>query len=317
MKKEVVTIPEHARRAPSAAILRPLPRANVLGVGVHATYMREAVERIVEAVESNTRGYVCLTGVHGVMEAQDNARLKRTLNRAFLNLPDGMPTVWTGRVQGHRSMRRVFGPDLMLEVCRLSALRGYTQFLYGGRPGVADALAGSLSERFPGLHVVGTYTPPFRELRDEEVAALRALVARLSPDIFWVGLSTPKQEQFMDRFGDCLDTKVMLGVGAAFDYHTGRISDAPRWIKESGLQWAHRLAQDPRRLWKRYAKNNPRFVVRILAQALIPRRYSLANARPDALPSNVGLGADYCDGFDPGESVRSSSVTGTPGRASE
>jgi N-acetylglucosaminyldiphosphoundecaprenol N-acetyl-beta-D-mannosaminyltransferase len=241
-------------------------RVNVLDVGIHAVDMPRTLEAIVTALDAGRKGYVCVTGVHGVMEAQRDPDLRDTLNQAFLNLPDGMPTVWVGRLRGHHGMQRVFGPDMMAEVCRLSAHRGYTHFLYGGEPGVAEELRARMTRRFPGLRIVGTHCPPFRPLDPGEEAHLERKIARLRPDVMWVGLSTPKQERFMARYSGRLDTTLMMGVGAAFDFHTGRIKDAPGWMKASGLQWAHRLAQDPRRLWKRYATHNPRFLFQIALQ---------------------------------------------------
>jgi len=241
-------------------------RVNVLDVGIHAVDMPRTLEAIVTALDARRKGYVCVTGVHGVMEAQRDPELRDTLNQAFLNVPDGMPTVWVGRLRGHHGMQRVFGPDMMAEVCRVSVQRGYTHFLYGGEPGVAEELRTQLTRRFPGLRIVGTYCPPFRPLDPGEEAHLERSIARLRPDVMWVGLSTPKQERFMARYSRRLDTTLMMGVGAAFDFHTGRINDAPGWMKSSGLQWAHRLAQDPRRLWKRYATNNPRFLFQVALQ---------------------------------------------------
>jgi N-acetylglucosaminyldiphosphoundecaprenol N-acetyl-beta-D-mannosaminyltransferase len=241
-------------------------RADVLGIGVHALDMERAVVAIEQAVAKRARAYVCVTGMHGVMEAQRDPGLRETLNRAYLNVPDGMPTVWVGKLQGHRGMRRVFGPDLMAEVCRVSAERGYRQFFYGGGPGVADELAAALQARFPRLIVCGSETPPFRPLEPREAAALHARVRANRPDILWVGLSTPKQERFMAEQSANLDVGVVIGVGAAFDYHTGRLRDAPDWIKNSGLQWAHRIWQEPRRLWRRYAYNIPAFVFLLVLQ---------------------------------------------------
>ena len=131
-----------------------------------------------------------------------------------------------------------------------------------------DQLKEALTKRFPGLKVVGTYTPPFRPLTADEEADLARKVAETKPDFFWVGLSTPKQERFMDQYISKLDAKVMLGVGAAFDIHTGRIKDAPYWMKFTGVQWIHRIYQDPKRLWKRYLVNNPKFVYQITLELL-------------------------------------------------
>ena len=247
-------------------------RCDILGVGVHAVAMDSALRIVEQAIQARRKGYVCFTGVHGIMESQKDPELRHILNSSMLNAPDGMPTVWVGRWHGHASMRRVYGPDFMVDLCRLSAKKGYTHFLYGGVPGVAEELRNSLTVRFPALQIVGTCTPPFRPLNSGERAELKAQVAACKPDVFWVGLSTPKQEHFMAEFLNQLDVTVMCGVGAAFDIHSGRRKDAPAWIKRIGMQWFHRMLQEPRRLGKRYLINNPRFVVRILAQALgVPR----------------------------------------------
>lgn len=207
------------------------------------------------------------------MEAQANPAFRSVLNNSFLTVPDGMPLVWLGHLRGWRGMNRVYGPDFMLTVCRMSVQRGYRHFLYGGAEGVAEELAQSLKQRIPGLQIVGTYTPPFRPLNAGEEAELRSLVTACKPDIVWVGLSTPKQEKFMAQYLGTLDTALMIGVGAAFDIHTGRIKDAPSWMKYAGLQWLHRLVQEPRRLWKRYLLNNPRFVILTVLQLAGIRKY--------------------------------------------
>lgn len=172
-------------------------------------------------------------------------------------------------------MDRVYGPDLMERVCRLSSEKGYTHFLYGGGPGTAVRLKEALTGRFPGLKVVGTYTPPFRDLNEAEERELMQSVSKVKPDIFWVGLSTPKQERFMAQYLDKIEAKLMVGVGAAFDYHTGAIKDSPQWMKRAGLQWAHRLAQEPRRLTKRYLRNNPAFLWKIGLQFAGLSKYTL------------------------------------------
>lgn len=240
----------------------------ILGVRVHATSMDRTLSRLESAIAQGEKGYVCVTGVQGVMEAQMDANLKRIINHSLLTIPDGRPTVWVGWLRGMFHMRQVTGPCMMLELCEISAKKGYTHFFYGGNDDVAGQLKQSLIERFPGLKVVGTYTPPFRPLTAEEEADLARQVAETKPDFFWVGLSTPKQERFMDQYISKLDIKLMLGVGAAFDIHTGRIKDAPYWMKLTGVQWIHRIYQDPKRLWKRYLVNNPKFVYRIMLELL-------------------------------------------------
>jgi N-acetylglucosaminyldiphosphoundecaprenol N-acetyl-beta-D-mannosaminyltransferase len=250
-----------------------LPRVNILGVGVNAINMPQAVDLVSSAVSQGRKGYVCVTGVHGIMEAQKDPVFRTILNRSMLTTPDGMPTVWVGRLNAYSQMRRVYGPDFMMEVCSVSVERGYTHFLYGGVEGVADRLKSELTTKFPGLNVVGTYTPPFRPLNASENAELQATISKLRPDFFWVGLSTPKQERFMAEYLSKLDAKVMVGVGAAFDIHTGRAQDSPDWVKSAGLQWLHRLLQEPSRLWKRYLINNPIFMYKMTSQLLGLTKY--------------------------------------------
>jgi len=250
-------------------------RANVLGVGIHAIDLPTAAILIENAVREGRKGYVCVTSVHGVMEAQRDPEFRKILNRALLVAPDGMPTVWVGRLQGKSAMKRVFGPDLMMEVCRRSRYTGMRHFLYGGNPGIADELAATLRRKIPGIRIVGTFTPPFRSLHASEQLWLEKQVEAARPDILWVGLSTPKQEKFMAANFQRLPVKIMIGVGAAFDIHTGHVKDAPRWMKNAGLQWVHRLCQEPGRLWKRYLINNSSFLTALCLQLMGLRRYPL------------------------------------------
>ena len=256
-------------------MVAPPPRVNVLGVGVHALNLQSAVAVLQSAIESRAKGYVCVTGVHGVSEAQSNPSFRSILNHAFLNTPDGMPMVWIGRASGFKEMERVYGPDLLVEVCQASEAAGWRHFFYGGGPGTAEALAAVLQTKFPKLQIVGTHTPPFRPLTPSEFQELQAQVAAARPDIFWVGLSTPKQELFMSSTLADLDVPIMIGIGAAFDLISGRVRQSPRWIQRSGFEWLYRLIQEPRRLWKRYLKNNPLFVWRIFLQLTGLRRYSV------------------------------------------
>lgn len=248
---------------------------NVLGVGVSVLNLPGAINALTRAVQERRKGYVCVTGVHGVSEAQDDPEFRRILNRAFLNTPDGMPMVWLGRLAGHRAMGRVYGPDLMTLVMRESVARGWRHFFYGGANGTAERLRTVLTEKFPGLQVTGTCEPPFRPLNDAEQTAFTAQVAAAKPDMLWVGLSTPKQERFMAENLARLDTTLMLGVGAAFDMLAGTKSQAPRWMQRGGLEWFYRLCQEPRRLGPRYLKNNPLFAARLLGQLSGLRKYAL------------------------------------------
>jgi len=249
------------------------PRANVLGVGLSAINLEQAVDHLVSSARQGLRGYVCVTGVHGVTEARNDPAFRQILNQAFLNVPDGMPMSWVGWAQGHRAMDRVYGPDLMLEILRRSVPLGLTHFFYGGKEGVADLLAEKMQSRFRGLQVVGTFCPPFRALTGNERAELQSRIAERKPDFFWVGLSTPKQERFMAEFLPLLDAKIMVGVGAAFDFHAGLVSQAPGWMQRAGLEWLYRLGTEPRRLGRRYLINNPLFIWRIGLQLSGLRSY--------------------------------------------
>jgi N-acetylglucosaminyldiphosphoundecaprenol N-acetyl-beta-D-mannosaminyltransferase len=242
------------------------PAADVLGISIDAVNMSEALAHIHEMLKSGEKGYVCCADVHGIMEAQRHPELAKAYADSAMTLPDGMPLVWMGRKQQFRHMERVCGPDLMLEVFTRPEFNQTTHYLYGGREMVAQELRDSLLRRNPEARIVGVRTPPFRALTAAEEQDLIQEIAELKPDVVWVGISCPKQELFMARYLRKLDTKLMFGVGAAFDFHTGRIRDSAPWVKRAGLQWLHRLLQDPKRLWRRYLRNNPAFIWRVALQ---------------------------------------------------
>jgi N-acetylglucosaminyldiphosphoundecaprenol N-acetyl-beta-D-mannosaminyltransferase len=246
-----------------------IPRVNVLGVEVSAIDPQTAIGRIREWIDSDLRHYVCVRDVHGVMQSQRDPELMRIHREAGMVTPDGMPLVWCGRLAGADWMRRVYGPDLMLSVCGESEIAEWRHFLYGAGDGVADELAANLRKRFPEIQIVGTHTPPFRDLTEDEVQHTVEMINAASPDIVWVGLSTPKQEHWMSRFRGALDAPVLIGVGAAFDMHAGRVPQAPMWMRRSGLEWLFRLSVEPRRLWRRYLRVIPSFILQI---ALAPPR---------------------------------------------
>jgi len=247
--------------------------ANVLGVQVEALDMERALFRIAETLGNGPKGYVCAIGVYGVMEAQRDPMLAAAFAGAAIAVPDGMPMVWVGRLQGRRNMQRVAGPDLMLEVFRRIEFSSCRHFLYGGNEGVAGQLAAALQKRFPGTQIVGTYTPPFRELSQAEEEDLIARVDEYEPDIIWVGISTPKQDKFMHRYLPRLKTRLMFGVGAAFDFHSGKTRQAPGWMQENGLEWLFRLSTEPQRLWRRYLVTIPRAAGLVFLEllGLLPR----------------------------------------------
>lgn len=266
-------------------------RINVLGVGISAINMDQALDQFDRWIARKEQSYVCVTAVHGVMECQSDPALREVYNRSGMTTPDGMPLVWLGRIQGRRNMGRVYGPDLLLALCDHSIARGYRHFLLGRSPtpGVADALHEKLASRFPGLQVVGTaHAPPDRDLTADEDAEIVDQINEARPDVIWVGLGTPTQDHWMADHVGKISASVMIGVGAAFDFHSGRKRQAPLWMQRSGLEWLFRLIQEPARLWRRYLINNPLFVALVLLQFARVRSYpppSVQFPEPIAVPT--------------------------------
>jgi N-acetylglucosaminyldiphosphoundecaprenol N-acetyl-beta-D-mannosaminyltransferase len=242
-------------------VIPAIPRVDVLGVGISAITMAMAVEEITRWVDMGEQHYVCVTGVHGVMESRRDPELRRIHMRSGLTTPDGMPMVWAAHWAGAQHVERVYGPDLMLALCGRAAERGWSSYFYGGKEGVPELLAERLSHQFPGLKMVGTHSPPFGTLTDEEADRVVERINRADPDLLWVGLSTPKQERWMAAHVGKVRAPALLGVGAAFDIHAGVLRQAPKWMQHYGLEWLYRLSREPRRLWRRYLHNNPRFLV--------------------------------------------------------
>ncbi|HYD84537.1 MAG TPA: WecB/TagA/CpsF family glycosyltransferase [Opitutus sp.] len=247
-----------------AAISPTPPRYNVLGVGVSALTLPRARDLVMAARFGDPRGYVCVCAVHGISEARADPALRRIYNASYLTTPDGMPLVWLAP----RGVERVYGPDLMLAVCDAGRAHGLRHYFCGGRPGVAQQLAEKLTARFPGLMIAGVAAPPSDALSANELTALQNDLHRAQPDIVWVGFGTPRQERFMARHWRSFGAGLLVGVGAAFDFHAGRVPQAPRWMQRSGLEWLFRLCMEPRRLAPRYLKTNPLFVLRVAAQKL-------------------------------------------------
>lgn len=246
---------------------------SLLGVRVDAVQIPDVVSRMAQWIDRRNLGnYIAVTGMHGIMEARSSAEFKTILNGASLVVADGMPLVWVGKGRGFAAMqRRVYGPELMERFC-LETGNGYRHFFYGGAPGVADRLAAVLKERF-GIQVAGVYSPPFRPLNAAEEQELLEQVRESRPDILWVGLSTPKQETWMAKFRERLGIPVLVGVGAAFDFFTGRTRQAPPWMREHGLEWFYRLATEPRRLWRRYLVYGSKFGLCLALELAGVRRF--------------------------------------------
>ena len=237
------------------------PTAEVLGVPLALTDYEDTLDWIDDAVAAGHRGYVCVAATHTVMATGDDPTLRAAVLGADFTVPDGQPLVWALRALGHDVGDRVYGPDLMDRACARASRTGQRFYLYGGRnQGALAQLARVLRLRYPGLQIVGGYAPPFRALTDAEEEAIAADIGRSGADVVWVGIGVPKQEKWMARMRHRLTTPVFVGVGAAFDFHAGLIPQAPGWMQQSGLEWLFRLAHEPRRLWRRYLRYNPRFV---------------------------------------------------------
>ena len=235
-------------------------RINVLGVGVSALNMELALDQIDVWVGNRDRQYVCVCPVHSIMECRRSSEVRHIFNEAGMVTPDGMPLVWVAKASGHPEVGRVYGPDLMLAAMERSTRTGHRHFFYGGGSGVVQRLADRMQKRFPNLNVAGTHEPPFAPLDELCTDETAALINAASPDVVWVGMSSPKQDRWMARMRSRLNAPVLVAVGAAFDFHSGTVSQAPRWMQRSGLEWTYRLATDPRRLWRRYLVDNPWFL---------------------------------------------------------
>jgi N-acetylglucosaminyldiphosphoundecaprenol N-acetyl-beta-D-mannosaminyltransferase len=218
-------------------------------------------------IEQRSQGYVCVCNVHTVMASDEDAELRAALLASSLNVPDGQPLVWAINSLGNSLPGRVYGPELMARACAHSAKRGHRLYLYGGRnQGALVQLALNIRQRYPGVKIVGGYSPPHRPLTAEEEDAVVDEINRSRPDVVWVGIGVPKQEKWMARMRPRLEPPLLVGVGAAFDFHAGLVPQAPNWLQDAGLEWAYRLAHEPRRLWRRYLRYNPRFVTSFLRQ---------------------------------------------------
>jgi len=241
--------------------------APVLGVPLAVTDYEKTMDWMDGMIARRERGYICVAAVHTVMVCQEDPELREAVLNSTLTVPDGQPLVWAMNALGHDLPSRVYGPELMSRYCERSAQTGARMFLYGGRnQGALVQLALNLRTRYPGLRIVGGYSPPYRALSDEEEDAVVAEINRSKADIVWVGIGVPKQEKWMAAMRDRLDAPVLVGVGAAFDFHAGLVPQAPNWMQEYGLEWAYRLGHEPRRLWRRYARYNPRFVSSFMRQ---------------------------------------------------
>src|SRR5579885_1196364 len=257
-------------QTPVQSYVEPIARpATVDVVGVPLALIDyERTLRWVDAMVAERRhGYVCVCNVHTVMASREDPELRAALGASSLNVPDGQPLVWALGALGHRLPDRVYGPELMARACARAAATGQRLYLYGGRDQDALMKLGtSLRRRFPGINIVGAYAPPFRTLTPEERSAVAEDINESEADVVWVGIGVPKQEKWMASLRPYLEAPVLVGVGAAFDFLAGLVPQAPPTLQKAGLEWAFRLAQEPRRLWRRYLRYNPRFVAAFARQ---------------------------------------------------
>jgi N-acetylglucosaminyldiphosphoundecaprenol N-acetyl-beta-D-mannosaminyltransferase len=239
----------------------PPPGVDVLGVPLALTDYERTMDWMDATIAEGGKGYVCVAAVHTVMACREDAELRAAVMASDLTVPDGQPLVWAMNALGHSLSSRVYGPDLMARYCERATRTGTRMFLYGGRnQGALVQLALNLRQEHPGLRIVGGYAPPFRALTSYEEDAVVDEINRSGADVVWVGIGVPKQEKWMAAMRERLDASVLVGVGAAFDFHAGLVSQAPSWIQALGMEWAYRLSREPRRLWRRYLRYNPRFV---------------------------------------------------------
>jgi N-acetylglucosaminyldiphosphoundecaprenol N-acetyl-beta-D-mannosaminyltransferase len=261
-----ITVPPATRPVP------PLASEEVLGIPLALTDYTRTLDWIDAAVAARQRAYICVAAVHTVMVAQEDPELRQAVLASDFTVPDGQPLVWAMNLLGQNLSSRVYGPDLMEKACRRAARTGQTFFLYGGRDAALETLRAELPRRYPGLRIVGARPGPFRALSSDEADAIAGELNAAAPDVIWVGLGVPLQEKFMLAMRERLLAPVLVGVGAAFDFHAGLKRQAPRSLQRLGLEWAFRLVQEPRRLWRRYLVYNPRFVLGFARQLLEHRR---------------------------------------------
>jgi N-acetylglucosaminyldiphosphoundecaprenol N-acetyl-beta-D-mannosaminyltransferase len=265
--------PLESLAAPERLTAPVIARRELLGLPIALTTYGQTLDWIDATVGAGDRGYVCVAAVHTVMASQEDPALRAAVLGSDLTVPDGQPLVWALGALGHKLPDRVYGPTLMERACERAARSGLRFYLYGGRDQAAlDRLVARLRSGYPGLKIVGSYCPPFRALSQAEEAEVIADVDGSHADVVWVGIGVPKQEKWMARMRERLQAPVLIGVGAAFDFHAGLVPQAPQRLQKLGLEWLFRLVQEPRRLWRRYLRYNPRFILGFTRQYARHRR---------------------------------------------
>ncbi len=256
-----------------------LSKFSILDVNISAIDMNDACSLIEDAILRRQKKYICVCPVSTIMECKRDEKVLKSVNSADLATPDGMPTVWIGRIYGHKNIKRVYGPELMIEVCDISQKKGYKSYFYGSSEDVLNKLKENLNKKYLDLVISGMYSPPFRQLTKEEDDKIVEDINDNSPDIVWVGLGSPKQDLWMYEHRDRIDAPVMIGVGAAFDFLSEVKPQAPKWIRNNGFEWLFRLITEPKRLWRRYLIDNSLFIWYVGLE-LFSRLFSLQKIKP-------------------------------------
>jgi len=238
-----------------------IDKIKILDVGISQVTPNKILEIIENAINNNVKGYVTVTGAHGIIESHKSEYIKKIHNLSFMSIPDGLPNVWISKLKGSNSISQCRGADIMDKILCMSNNKKITHYFYGGNDGVAEQLKENFIKKYSEIKIVGTFCPPFRPLTIYEDKNITKIIEELSPDIFWVGLSTPKQEIFMYEYIGKLNVKIMIGVGAAFDFHIGKVKEAPVILRKIGLEWLYRLFTEPKRLWKRYFEIVPKYLI--------------------------------------------------------
>lgn len=256
---------------------KKLSKFYILKTKISAIDMHDACSLVEEAISKGLKKYICVCPVSTIMECKKNEEVLVSVNSADLATPDGMAVVWMGRMRGYKNIRRVYGPELMQNICGISLKKGYRHYFYGSTRETLDKLQEKLGKKYPGLIIRGSFSPPFRPLTKDEDDKIVEEINRSNSDIVWVGLGSPKQDLWMYRHRDRINASVMIGVGAAFDFLAGIKPQAPRWIRNNGFEWLFRLVTEPKRLWRRYLIDYPRFVYYFLAESISRPIKSLLN----------------------------------------
>jgi len=244
----------------SSVCIMSIEKFDVLGVKIAILNLRKVCPLLEDLIQNNRKVYICVAPVATIVDCQSNKEYKEVINQAYCITPDGMPLVWLGRIKGHKDIERTYGPDLMLSLCDFGQQKDYKHYLYGGLPATCQRLEDKLKQQFPKIQIAGQYSPPFRELTIEEDERVVEQINQANPDILWVGLGSPKQDFWMAQHRQRLNVPVMIGVGAAFDFLSGIKKQAPRWVRQIGMEWFFRLCCEPRRLAKRYIIGNSKFI---------------------------------------------------------